>query len=67
MTKEINFTEKPFQSIKDACNSTGLSQHFLRQGVIAGTIPHIRAGKKIFVNVPLLIQQMNAESVKSTG
>lgn len=52
----------PFLSIKDACKETGLSQWFLRQGCREGTIPCIRCGSKLMVNVPLLIEKLNAES-----
>jgi len=55
---------QPFQKIKMASNSTGLSQFFLRQGVKDGTIPHIRCGKKILINVPALLEQMDQQSRK---
>ena len=56
----------PFQSIKEACDSTGLSQFFLRQGVRAGAIPHIRCGKKILVNVPALVELLDKQSRMET-
>ena len=52
----------PFLSIKDACKETGLSQFFLRQGCKDGTIPFIRCGSKLMINIPLLIQQLNQQS-----
>ncbi len=57
-----DFKETPFQSIKATCNSTGFSQYFIRQGVKNGTIPHVRCGNKILINVPLFIQRMNDQS-----
>lgn len=54
--------EKPFQSIGEACRSTGLSQCFLRQGCKAGTVPHIMAGRKYLVNVPLLLRQLDDQA-----
>lgn len=53
---------KNFQSIKETCITTGLSQYSLRQGCRNGTVPHIRIGTKILVNVPLLIDKLNKES-----
>ena len=50
----------PFQSISEACRSTGLSQHYLRQGCRDGTVPHIMCGCKYVINVPLLLRQLGA-------
>lgn len=55
-------TGKPFQGIRETANSTGLSQYFLRKGVKAGTIPHIRSGEKILINVPALMNLMDEQS-----
>ena len=62
MKESINFKGTPFQSIKEATKSTGFSQFYFRHGVKAGTIPHIRSGKKIYINVPLFLQQMDIQS-----
>ena len=50
----------PFQKIADACESTGLSQYFLRTGCKDGTIPHIKSGTTYYVNVPALLKQLGA-------
>lgn len=44
----------PYQRIPDACKTTGLSQHFLRQGCKTGTVPHIRSGTTYYINIPAL-------------
>ncbi len=62
MKESINFKVTPFQPIKEAAKSTGFSQFYLRQGVKAGAIPHIRSGNKIYINVPLFLQQMDIQS-----
>ncbi len=54
----------PFMTIREACDFTGLSQFYLRTGAKNGTIPHIRCGQKILINVPLLLEQLNAQSVQ---
>jgi len=51
----------PYQKIKDACRTTGLSQYFLRQGCKAGTIPHIKSGPTYYINVPELLKRLGAK------
>lgn len=51
----------PFQKIKDACATTGLSQHYLRQGCKDGTVPHVMSGTTYYVNIPALLAKLNAE------
>ena len=60
----------PFQTIPEAARSTGLSQYFIRNGCRAGTVPHIvvhgpkgKSPGKYMVNVPLLLEQLNAASM----
>lgn len=50
----------PFQKIPEACKTTGLSQCFLRKGCRDGSIPCVRSGTTFYVNVPLLIEKLNA-------
>lgn len=50
----------PFQKIPDACRTTGLSQYYLRRGCREGTVPHLRSGSTIYVNVPALLRQLGA-------
>lgn len=54
--------ETPYQKIKEACKTTGLSQYFLRQGCKAGTIPHIKSGPTYYINVPALLKKLEAEA-----
>ena len=51
----------PFQRIPAACRITGLSQHYLREGCKAGTVPHVKAGGTYMINVPALLRQLGAE------
>lgn len=53
----------PFQKIKEASSSTGLSVHYLRSGCRDGTVPHIRSGNAIYINVPLLLERLQEVSV----
>lgn len=56
----------PFMSIEEAAAFTGLSQHYLRQGVRNNTIPHIRCGTSYKVNVPQLLDRLGVpyEAIK---
>lgn len=54
-------SEQPFQRIPQACMTTGLSQHYLREGCRNGSIPHIRSGSTYLVNVRALMRQLGAE------
>lgn len=50
----------PFQKIEDAVKTTGLSAFFLRKGCREGSIPCVRSGRVIYVNVLALLQQHGA-------
>ena len=58
------YNGKPFQGIRETANTTGFSQFFLRNGVRNGSIPHIRCGEKILINVPAFLQLMDQASKK---
>lgn len=51
----------PYQSVKNTAAITGLSVYYLRNGCKNGTVPHIMSGKKILINVPKLLDRLNAE------
>ena len=56
--KEIH---PPFQKIPEACKTTGLSMHFLRNGCRDGSIPCVRSGNVYYINIPALLRQLEAE------
>lgn len=56
-TERVQPTNPPFQKIEDAVRSTGLSAYFLRRGCREGSIPCVRSGRTIYINVPTLLQQ----------
>lgn len=49
-----------FQKIEDAVRTTGLSAYYLRRGCREGSIPCVRSGRTIYVNVAKLLQQYGA-------
>ncbi|MBR3242488.1 MAG: hypothetical protein IKF90_07295 [Parasporobacterium sp.] len=61
------YTGKTYMTIPEAVKVTGLSSYFLRNGLKAGTIPHIMSGPRYLVNIPLLLETLEAESRKKAG
>lgn len=55
---------KQFQKLKEACETTGLSQFYLRRGCKAGTIPHVKSGSTYYVNVPALLEKLGHDSAQ---
>lgn len=39
--------QTPFQTIEQACKTTGLSMYYLRRGCWAGTVPHVKSGRVV--------------------
>ena len=67
-------TEKVFQTIREACETTGLSQFYLRRGCKDGTIPHVMSGQTYYIDVPAMLDKLrggygiaDAESDVSSG
>ena len=48
----------PFMNVRDAARATGLSQYYLRKELAKGTIPHLKSGRCIMINVPALLVQL---------
>ena len=61
----INNIQPIFQPIKQAVKTTGLSEWFLRQALKNGTLPHVRTGSKVLVNVPRLLAELDEQSSHS--
>ena len=59
--------ETVYQKLKGASTATGLSQFYLRQGCKSGFVPHIKSGSTYYVNVPALLEKLDAESRKDKG
>ena len=50
-----------FMKIKGACQETGLSQKFLRDGCKNGTIPHVKSGSVYYIDIERLLEKLRAE------
>ena len=54
--------ERRFFTICEVVRITGLSEVFLRCGVKSGRVPHIMSGNRALINLPLLLEQLDAAS-----
>lgn len=46
-------------TVIEAAKLTGLAKHYVRQLALQGKVRHVRAGKKILINVEKLIDFLN--------
>jgi excisionase family DNA binding protein len=46
-------------TINETAEITGLARHYIRQLALQGKIKHVRAGKKILINIPKLVEYLN--------
>ena len=54
-----------FCSVNEAARESGLSSHFLREGIKAGTVPYIMSGSKYLIDYDALMEKLREESNKS--
>ena len=52
---------KSYMSIREAARETGLSEHYIREGVREGRLPFLYSGRKALVNVPLMLRKLEAK------
>lgn len=64
MRKKYDPTLK-FQTITEAARTTGLSQYSLRRGTKDGSVPHVKSGNRTLINIPLLLEYMDRQSVNN--
>ena len=62
MPKRMIDLSAPYQSIRGASRISGLAQGYIRTGCKNGTIPCLRVGQEYRINMPLFLQQLEAES-----
>ena len=58
-------TPRPFMTIREAAEYTGLSQKYLRSGCIAGRIPYVASGRVYMINMPLLLDMLKNLSMET--
>ena len=59
--------DAPYQGLRGASIITGQAVSWLRDGCKNGTIPHIRVGQEYRINVPMLLEQLQAESMSAVN
>lgn len=64
--KEEKIIVPRMATIKEAAKIFSLSEHYIRQLVISGTIVASRTGNKYLVNVDKLIEYFNTNRITST-
>ena len=63
--KESKVEATPFMSIRDQVRVTGLSEHYVRNLLKDGKLPHVMVGNRCMVNVPQLLELMNQKTLKA--
>lgn len=63
MRKANANTTAPFQKITAAARITGLGTYMLRLGCKDGSIPHVKSGTTFYINIPRLLEQLDAGPV----
>lgn len=61
MNKKV-YDNAPFQGFPEVQKMTGLPRNFLQKGLDAGIFPHIKSGRRILFNVPLLLEALEKMS-----
>ena len=54
-----------FKTIRQTATSGILPEKELRSRLARGALPHIKIGNRVYVNIPLLCDLLNAESASS--
>ena len=61
----IEYKGAAFQPIEEVRKTYGFSRYYFKQKLKAGTLPHIRCGNRIFVNVPRFLAELENETDNS--
>ncbi|MBQ9387919.1 MAG: hypothetical protein IJU01_04575 [Lachnospiraceae bacterium] len=56
-----------FVSVAEACRITGIAKYAIRKGCNAGTVPYIDIGNKFMINLPMYLDQLNAQTIGREG
>lgn len=59
---KVDTTVAVYHSIRETAKLTGLSEYHIRQLHKSGVVPGIYSGKKFLVNVPSLLESLNAST-----
>ena len=56
-----------FMTINEVARSGLISEHYLRLMLKRGELPHIKSGTRVLINVPALIEKLDAMSRRGDG
>lgn len=54
-----------FKTIRQTAAAGILPERELRNRLVRGALPHIKIGNRVYVNIPLLLERLTAESALS--
>lgn len=54
-------TAKPFVTVKEAAEASGMSVHFWRKGLAQGWVPHVKSGNKFYIDYQRAISILRGE------
>ena len=57
---------KPFMTINQASEASGLSAFYIRHGVKSGFIPSVKCGNKYLINYQKFIEKMDKATSETT-
>lgn len=58
----IDMTKPMLVSMDEAAQASGMSKWYVKQGIKAHTIPFVRCGRRVLVNLPLFLESLNKQS-----
>ncbi len=59
--------DTPYKTIKEVVALSGFSEHYIRDGIKAGKIPHIKCGKAFKIPYALFMERMEREALQNGG
>ena len=62
-----NLIPPKMTTINETAQIVGLAKHYIRQLALQGKIRHVRAGKKILINIEKLIEYLNTGEAAETA
>ena len=66
MNRKKKYDVPTMVTIQEAADATGLPYSFIYNGCKSGSIVHVKSGRKCYVNLDILVGQLNGtEAVKA--
>lgn len=65
MSNIIDVSKPVLVSSKEAARASGMSEWYVKQGIKNHTIPIVRCGRRVLVNLPLFLESLDKQSKES--